>query len=215
MNPVESGNAREKLLQAGIDLFRRHGFVATSVDEICGQAGVTKGAFFHHFPSKTALAEACLAQWSCMTAAMDERATGGGPADPVQRVLAHVDFYAGLIGDPNLVKSCLAGTTVQEVAESHPTLREGAHACFVQSQARFQNLLDEACRHRGKRLDTASLAALWMATVQGSLLLYKASRDDAMIARNFAHFRRYVATLLGEPEARKGPAKKPRGPAAG
>ena len=46
------------------------------------------------------------------------------------------------------------------------------------------------------KLDTASLAELWMGTVQGSLLLAKASQDPAVIGRNLAHFKKYVETLL-------------------
>ena len=32
------------------------GYAATSIDALCRQAGVAKGAFFHHFDSKDALA---------------------------------------------------------------------------------------------------------------------------------------------------------------
>ena len=48
-------SARERLLQAAFTLLRTRGFTATSVDDLCAAAGVTKGAFFHHFPSKEAL----------------------------------------------------------------------------------------------------------------------------------------------------------------
>lgn len=43
---------REQLVVAGIDLFGRQGFHATSVREIVDDAGLTKGAFYHHFEGK-------------------------------------------------------------------------------------------------------------------------------------------------------------------
>jgi AcrR family transcriptional regulator len=57
---AESGTARtynpeqtlERLVDAGIELFGSQGFHATSVREIVDAAGLTKGAFYHHFESK-------------------------------------------------------------------------------------------------------------------------------------------------------------------
>ena len=95
------------------------------------------------------------------------------------------------------VKSCLAGTVVQEVSESHPVLRAGAQACFAAGEQRFRDLLDAVCRVRGVKLDTASIAKLWVATIQGSFLLAKASRDDAVVATSFGHVKRYIQSLVG------------------
>ena len=54
------GHARDKLIAAAHQEVRRQGYSATTVDQICAAAGVTKGAFFHHFESKEALAESPL-----------------------------------------------------------------------------------------------------------------------------------------------------------
>jgi TetR/AcrR family transcriptional repressor of nem operon len=196
MTDPPAANAREKLLRVGIELFRRRGFVATTVEDLCAEAGVTKGAFFHHFTRKEALAEACLQQWGCQNAAMEAAAPFQAVADPLEKLLGCMDFYIGLFEDPKLVKSCLAGTTVQEVAESNPALREAAQACFAGAHQRFRGLLDDACRGRRPRIDTASLATLWMATLQGSLILGKASRDASVIPESLRHVREYIRTLV-------------------
>lgn len=54
---------RERILRAAAEQFTRLGYEATSVDEICFAAGVSKGAFYHHFPSKQALFLALLQEW--------------------------------------------------------------------------------------------------------------------------------------------------------
>jgi AcrR family transcriptional regulator len=54
---------RGRILKAAEECFARDGYDATGVAEICERAGVTKGAFYHHFPSKQALFLASLQGW--------------------------------------------------------------------------------------------------------------------------------------------------------
>ncbi len=54
---------RARILAAAIECFTRAGYDATGVAEICERAGVSKGAFYHHFPSKQAAFLALMEQW--------------------------------------------------------------------------------------------------------------------------------------------------------
>jgi AcrR family transcriptional regulator len=54
---------KEKIMKAAQDLFSRSGFESASVSEICQLAGVSKGAFYHHFPSKQSVFMELLAEW--------------------------------------------------------------------------------------------------------------------------------------------------------
>ena len=68
--PASKTGARTKLLEAALSVIRTKGYSATSVDELCAAAGVTKGAFFHHFKSKDELGVAAADHWSEMTGAL-------------------------------------------------------------------------------------------------------------------------------------------------
>ena len=48
-------NSKVKLIETAIDLVRMSSYTDVGVNEICQKAGVTKGAFYHHFKSKAAL----------------------------------------------------------------------------------------------------------------------------------------------------------------
>jgi AcrR family transcriptional regulator len=52
---VRSEETRNHILEVSVQLFSKSGYDATGVAEICQAAGVSKGAFYHHFPSKQAV----------------------------------------------------------------------------------------------------------------------------------------------------------------
>lgn len=54
---------RARILQAAMECFAQYGYDAVGVAEICRRAGVTKGGFYHHFPSKQALFLELLNRW--------------------------------------------------------------------------------------------------------------------------------------------------------
>jgi len=76
---------------------------------------------------------------------MDEAAPFQRIGDPMEKLLAGMEFYIHLFEDPHLRKSCLAGTTVQESAETNPKLCDAANVCIANQEKRFKARLDEAC----------------------------------------------------------------------
>jgi len=58
-----SEETRSKIIESAVKLFSTRGFNAASVDDICKDAGISKGAFYHHFESKQALFLALLDGW--------------------------------------------------------------------------------------------------------------------------------------------------------
>lgn len=58
-----SEETRTRIMEAAIKLFSTRGFTAASVDDICEEAGISKGAFYHHFETKQALFLALLEGW--------------------------------------------------------------------------------------------------------------------------------------------------------
>lgn len=194
----ERGDARVRLLQAARSVIRAKGFAATTVDDLCAAAGVTKGAFFHHFPSKEALGVAAAAFWAETTTAFFEAAPYHQPADPLDRVLAYVDFRKSIIEGDLAEFTCLVGTMVQEAYGSHPAIRDACAASIFGHATTLEPDIAAAMRARGIAADwtPASLARHTQAVLQGAFILAKATGDRAVALESVDHLKRYIALLF-------------------
>lgn len=191
-------DARTKLLNAAIEVVRKQGYAATSVDELCKKAGVTKGAFFHHFESKNALAVAAANHWSETTGALFAGAPYHAPADPLDRVLAYVDFRRELLRGTPAEFTCFAGTAVQEAFATSDDIRAACKASiFGHAETLVADISEAMRRHKVKGDWTAqSLALHTQAVLQGAFILAKATGDAAVAVDSANHLRRYVELLF-------------------
>lgn len=191
-------SARTRLLDAALALIRENGFAATTVDALCERAGVTKGAFFHHFAGKDALGEAACAHWTEITGSLFASASYHSPADPLDRVLAYVDFRRALIEGSPSEFTCLAGTLAQEVHASHPAIRDAAGASIFGHAATLVADIEAAMRQHGLagEFTAESLAVHTQAVLQGAFVLAKARGDAAIARESVDHLRRYIVLLF-------------------
>ena len=112
-----------KLLDAAVHVIRSKGYSAARVEDICAEAGLTKGAFFHHFASKEACAIAAAAHFAANADAMFDAAPYSLLPDPRARVLGYVEFRKAILKGELPQFTCLLGTMVQEAYEfpsGHP-----------------------------------------------------------------------------------------------
>jgi TetR/AcrR family transcriptional repressor of nem operon len=200
--------ARQKLLDAALSLIRTRGYEATTVEDLCAAAGVTKGAFFHHFDSKESLAVTAAEYWSERTSAFFAAAPYHRHADPLQRVLGYIDFRKAILTGKVPEFTCLVGTMVQEVYVSSPAIRDACDASISGHAATLEPDIAEAMTRYRVRADCTarSLALHTQAVLQGAYVLAKAKGNAAIAAESIDHLHRYVVQLF---DADRAAAKKP------
>src|ERR1041385_9189997 len=89
--------SKRKLLDAASQVIRTKGYEATTVDEVCDSAGLTKGSFFHHFDSKDQLAVAAAKHFAEMAEGVFSKAPYRALRDPLARLLGYVDFRRAIL----------------------------------------------------------------------------------------------------------------------
>ena len=190
-------SARTKLLNAALSVVRAKGYSATSVDELCAAAGVSKGSFFHNFPSKESLGVEAIKYWSDTTGLLFESAPYHQHADPLDRVLGYIDFRSALIDGPIEAFTCLVGTMVQEAYGSSAAIRAACDASISGHAQTLESDISEALTARGITNVTAQgLALHTQAVLQGAFILAKARSGPDAARASVAHLKRYFEMLF-------------------
>lgn len=189
---------RTSLLDAALKVIRMKGYSATTVDDICASAGVTKGSFFHHFANKEELAVEATKYWTEVTGGLFANAPYNQIEDPRERILAYIDFRSKIVQGDLADVTCLLGTMVQETYDSHPAIRT---ACREGIESHARSLVPMIAQAKALYApqadwDAENLALYTQAAIQGAFILAKAQGDSSIATSFIGHLRNYVQGLL-------------------
>ena len=193
--------SKTKFLDAARQVMRTKGYDATTIDDVCAAAGLTKGSFFHHFKGKEELAIAAAAHWAEITSRLFAAAPYHTLVDPRERLLAYVDFRKAILHGALSDFTCLFGTMVQDTYATHPALRE---ACQTGIGAHAATLTSDITAAKARYAPTASwnpesLALYTQAVIQGAFILAKATNGPDVARDCFDHLHRYLELLFSPP----------------
>jgi TetR/AcrR family transcriptional regulator, transcriptional repressor for nem operon len=197
-NPAET---RDRLLDAARDVIRAKGYGAATVDDICAAAGVTKGAFFHHFASKERLGVEAVERFEARAAALFAAAPYRANPDPRERVFGYVDLRASMLRGDVAQYTCLIGTTLQEIHATHPDLRDACERGMSEHVADLARDIEAAKRLCAPNAawSAESVGYFMQAVLQGAFILAKAKQSPAVALDSLAHLRRYLESILSQP----------------
>jgi TetR/AcrR family transcriptional repressor of nem operon len=203
VTPTEQHTSKAKFLDAALHVIRAKGYTATRVEDICEAAGLTKGSFFHHFDSKEDLALAAADHFAALADHVFATAPYQHAKDPLDRVLGYVDFRGTLLQGELPDFTCLLGTMVQEVYDTHPAIRAACERHLSAHAAAVAREIAEAKRRYAPNAfwSPESVGLFTQAVLQGAFVLAKAKHGPEIAAECLRHLRRYLETLLGQTAA--------------
>ena len=165
---------------------QQRGYTAVGVAELCDEAGVNKGSFYHVFASKRELAlEVIDSFWAESAALLDRVVTGDGP--PLERLRGFFEdvraHHRELQSQCGHVVGCPLGNLAQEMSTQDPVLRERLGEVFDLYVDRLERVVAEAVgRGDLPRQDTHRAARSLTALLEGAVLLAKTRDDPEMLA---------------------------------
>jgi TetR/AcrR family transcriptional repressor of nem operon len=191
-------DSKTKLLDAALKVVRAKGYAATRIEDLCAEAGVTKGSFFHHFKGKDNLMLAAVAHWDETTGSLFASAPYHDHDEPLDRLLAYVDFRKQLIvGDlPDF--TCFAGMITQEAYQTRPEIVEACERCISGHANTLEADISDAMEKYGVAGDwtAESLALHTQAVLQGAFVVAKAKGGVMVAADSVDHLHRYLKLLF-------------------
>lgn len=191
-------HAKTKLLNAALHVIRAKGYTATRIEDICVQADVTKGSFFHHFKSKDDLVLAAVAHWDQVTGDLFKAAKYHDHDDPLDRLLAYLEYRKALLAGDLPDFTCFAGMITQEAYQTRPAI---VAACERNISGHAKTLESDICGAMDKYGVTGNwsaegLALHTQAVIQGAFILAKAKGGAAVVTDSIDHLYRYLELLF-------------------
>jgi TetR/AcrR family transcriptional repressor of nem operon len=191
-------DSRTKLLDAALHVVRAKGYTASTVDDICHEAGLTKGSFFHHFKSKEELALAAAGHFARRADEVFTAAPYQTLADPLDRLLGYIAFRKAILRGSLPEYTCFLGTMVQETYETYPALRTAcdehisAHAAAVAKDIKAAKRLYAP----NAPWSAKGLGLYTQAVIQGAFILAKAKNGPRIAEECLTHLENYIEMLF-------------------
>ena len=188
---------RELILERTAQLFSRQGYFGSSLTDIMRETGLEKGGIYNHFESKEQLA---LETFDYSFALVQQRIklALAGKKHAIERLLAYVSVYQTLIEEPVLAGGCPVLNTAIEADDAHVPLRDRARGAMDIWQDSIQHIVNKGIERQEIRagVDAEAFATVFIATLEGAIMLSKLYQDATHIRRAVDHLTRYIQSEL-------------------
>lgn len=202
--PRTPSETRQMLLDAAIHLMMRQGFSASTVDQICTEAGLTKGSFFHYFDSKEAIARAAVDFFAQFGTDLYAEAWKDPARDPLVQLHHLLDIMISFNQRPGEPCVCMVGMMSQELASTNPEMRAICQRHLTNWADPVIRALAEAKKIHPPRVEFDPEKVAWFLNSlwQGSMLIGKTRESPAMIIDNLRLAHAYLDSLFLSPDNR-------------
>jgi len=189
-------SARERIVEAAMDLFWAKGYNSTSVADLLSRTQLNSGSLYHAFPGKQDILIAVLERYRDGLYPMLVEPAWEGVDDPIERIFALLARYRWMIIESDCTYGCPIGSLALELHEADPVVRELLAVNFAGWVGAIERCLDDAGDCLPADLDRRALAEFVLTTMEGGVMQSRTHRDVAYLDRSVAALREHFDMLL-------------------
>ncbi len=176
---------REDILNAGLKVMFRSGFIGASVRDICTAAGAPQGSFTNHFRSKEAFAQEVLDRYFADLKIVVSKALNDKSLTPRQRLKRYLEIITGRLEGAKWNRGCLIGDLSLEASLQSKHLRNRLDEIFREWRTPFAECIAEAqaAGDINGKFSPTDLAEFLLASWEGAILRMKVEGGPAALDR--------------------------------
>ena len=189
---------RERILEAGLKVMFRKGYVGAGVRDIVAEAPAPQGSFTNHFRSKEEFAREVLDLYFDNLKLVVQETLGDNSRSPRQKLKRYLDIITERLANAEFSRGCLIGDFSLEAAPQSEMLRARLANIFIEWRTPFAACIAEgqATGEIAAEFAAEELAEFLLSSWEGAVLRMKVARNAEPLER----FKRIVfATVFKEP----------------
>ena len=188
---------RERIIERSIAVFNSKGYAGASMSDIMAATGLNKGGIYNHFESKDALALAAFDHAVEVLMRRTDSLVDAAETAP-DKLLAILRVFSWNMKQPPFEGGCPLLNTATEADDAHPELRDRVRAAILALQKRVRKIVKDGVAAGEVRpaADPDAVASVFVATLEGAVMLANLYKDAKHMARATDHLREFVETSL-------------------
>jgi TetR/AcrR family transcriptional repressor of nem operon len=191
-------STRKKIVASAERLMLRQGLNLTTIEDICRESGMSKGALFHYFKSKEEIAKEVLQSYWSDTLQSLREFSGDESDSAYDSLFKTLDFFESILLSKERTSACLIGNLAQEVSLTNDEIRATCHKIFSDWLGSLTELITRVSIERHVSTDSKAVAELIVSTVEGAFILLKSSGDFEQPRRITSQLKACLQLLFNE-----------------
>ncbi len=195
---------REHILATAESIMLLRGYSGTSIEEIIGEAGITKGGFFYHFNGKNDLAKNLILRYLendvTFFSGLADRARSL-TEDPLQQLLLFLKLMAEAMEDlPDTHPGCLVASFTYEAEQFDDEVRELNAQGVLSWRDIFLEHFERVVEKYPMKIEKplAELADMLSSVIEGGIIMSKVLNDRSILPNQILQYRSYIRLVFGD-----------------